>query len=202
MPKGSILTPEKLAQRQKEIMLIALRLFEEAGFQKTSMREIAEAAGMGKSSLYDYFKTKDEIMVYALERRIMEGTETAKSIITNEADYELCLREIMRNHLAFTEKNKSFLVWMNSESAYLDEEYQKRLQTIRNTYRDVVESVIISGVSAGVFRKTDTALATRLLVNSMLSIAFASQSASDLETALEESVNIFLYGVMNTEVSQ
>jgi AcrR family transcriptional regulator len=202
MPKGSILTPERQAQRREEIAVIALRLFEEAGFQKTSMREIGKAADMGKSSLYDYFKTKDEIMVYALEQKIMEGTETAKGVIANEPDHELCLRKIMRNHLAFTEKNKSFLIWMNIEGVHLDEEYQKRLQTIRRIYRDVVESVIISGVAAGVFRKTDTALATRLLVNSMLSIAFAAQSPSALEPILDESVNIFLHGVMNTEVLQ
>ncbi len=34
------------------------------------MREIAVLANMGKSSLYDFFKTKDEIVVYAVEKEI------------------------------------------------------------------------------------------------------------------------------------
>ena len=38
----------------------SVSLFLTQGFPETSMREIAVAAGMGKSSLYDYFPTKPE----------------------------------------------------------------------------------------------------------------------------------------------
>ncbi|WP_345772781.1 TetR/AcrR family transcriptional regulator [Klebsiella pneumoniae] len=43
---------------------------EKNGFQKTSMRKIAILANMGTSMLYDFFKTKDEILVYADEKEI------------------------------------------------------------------------------------------------------------------------------------
>ena len=69
MPKGIMLTPEQQAGRREEIVDIALRLIAEHGFQKTSMREIAVLANMGKSSLYDFFKTKDEIVIYAIEKK-------------------------------------------------------------------------------------------------------------------------------------
>ncbi len=69
MPKGIMLTPEQQAERREEIIGVALRLIEKNGFQKTSMREIAVLANMGKSSLYDFFKTKDEIVVYAVEKK-------------------------------------------------------------------------------------------------------------------------------------
>ena len=35
------------------------------------MREIADAADMGKSTLYDYFKSKDEILLWGVEDQIM-----------------------------------------------------------------------------------------------------------------------------------
>ena len=60
MAKGLTLTKEQILQRQNEIASIALSFFNKKGFQKTSMREIAEAAAMGKSSLYDFFTAKDE----------------------------------------------------------------------------------------------------------------------------------------------
>ena len=68
MPKGIMLTPEQQEERREEIISVALQLIEKNGFQKTSMREIAILANMGKSSLYDFFKTKDEIVVYAVEK--------------------------------------------------------------------------------------------------------------------------------------
>ena len=196
MPKGMILTPEQQAERRGAIADIALGLFDTRGFQKTSMREIAEAAKMGKSSLYDFFKTKDEIMVYAAERAIASATKTARKITADEASPEQCLRKLMYNHLDFTEKNKGILMWLNAEGAYLDAEYQKRLQAVRYAYRDVVESVIEAGIQTGLFRKTDTALAARLLVNSMLSIAFTSQPSANSKIMLEETIRIFLHGIM------
>ena len=79
MPKGIMLTPEQQEERRGEIISVALQLIEKNGFQKTSMREIAILANMGKSSLYDFFKTKDEIVVYAVEKEIEETKQSRKS---------------------------------------------------------------------------------------------------------------------------
>ena len=69
MPKGIILTPEQQEKRREEIISVALQLIEKNGFQKTSMREIAILANMGKSSLYDFFKTKDKTLLYVRNKR-------------------------------------------------------------------------------------------------------------------------------------
>ena len=79
MPKGITLTPEQQAARRSEIVDIALRLIAENGFQKTSMREIADLAKMGKSSLYDFFKTKDDLPVSIRFRQILSGRSGAQN---------------------------------------------------------------------------------------------------------------------------
>ena len=60
MPKGIPLTDLELASRRQEIAHIAMQLFIKQGFSETSMREIGDAAGVGKSTLYDYFPSKDD----------------------------------------------------------------------------------------------------------------------------------------------
>ncbi len=197
MPKGIILTPEQQAERREEIVGVALRLIEENGFKKTSMREIAALANMGKSSLYDFFKTKDEIAVYAVEKQIIETTQEARRIVADEPSPEQCLRRIMLNHLGVPKQYRTVLMWLNTESDYLEEEYRNRLQAIRYAYQDVVQSVIENGVAMGIFRKTDTALATRLLINSMLSIVYTSRPSTSPEKMLDETMNIFLRGIIN-----
>ncbi len=196
MPKGVMLTPEQQTQRREEIVAIALRLIDENGFQKTSMREIAVMANMGKSSLYDFFKTKDEIIVYAIEQEVISAAQEIGKIASDESlAPEQRLREIMCRHLDHSRKNQNSLMWLNAEITHLDEEYQKRLHTVRHKYQDIVQYVIEGGVAAGVFRKTDTALTARLLINSTLSIVYTSRPSSDLETMLEETIRIFLHGI-------
>jgi AcrR family transcriptional regulator len=197
MPKGIMLTPEQQAVRRDEIVGVALHLIAENGFQKTSMREIAVLANMGKSSLYDYFKTKDEIVVYAVETVIEENIQKIHRIIADESSPEQCLRKIMLNHLAVPKQYRTVLMWLNTESDYLEEEYRKRLKAVRYAYQDIIISVIENGVTAGIFRKTDAGLMTRLLINSVISIVYTSRPSASQEKMLDETMNIFLHGIMN-----
>ena len=197
MPKGITLTPEQQATRRDEIVDIALCLIAKNGFQKTSMREIADLAKMGKSSLYDFFKTKDEIAIYAMEKKFEEIIEQVHRIIDNEPLPELCLRKIMHNQLKVPHQYRIVLMWLHAESDYLEEEYRKRLKTIRYEYHNTIKTVIEGGVAKGVFRKTDSDLVVRLLINSMLSIVYTSRPSASEEKMLDETINIFLHGIMN-----
>ena len=197
MPKGTMLTPEQQKERREEIISFALQLIEKKGFQKTSMREIAILANMGKSSLYDFFKTKDEIVVYAVEKEIEETIKKVHRIITDESSPEQCLRKIMRNHLGVPKQYRTVLMWLNTESDYLEEEYRKRLKTARYAYQDIIKSVIENGVKTGIFRKTNADLMTRLLINSIISIIYTSRPSANPDKMLDETMDIFLHGIMN-----
>lgn len=197
MPKGIMLTPEQQAERREEIIGVALRLIEKNGFQKTSMREIAVLANMGKSSLYDFFKTKDEIVVYAVEKKIEETIQKVHRIIADESSLEQCLRKIMLNHLGVPKQYRTVLMWLNTESDYLEEEYRKRLKAARYAYQDIIKSVIENGVTAGIFRKTNADLMARLLINSVIAIIYTSRPSVSPEKMLDETMNIFLHGIMN-----
>lgn len=54
---------------RERILDIALDLFIEKGFDKTSLREIAEHLGFSKAALYYHFASKDEILL-SLHRRL------------------------------------------------------------------------------------------------------------------------------------
>lgn len=196
MPRGILLTPDQQEERREEIVGAALELIAEKGFQKTSMREIAVLANMGKSSLYDFFKTKDEIVVYAVEKKIEETMQTVNKIIADESSPEQRLRKIMQNHLFVPKQYKTVLMWLQTESEYLEQSYRNRLKEARYAYQDKIKSVIENGVTAGIFIETDTDLLARLLINSMLSIVYTSRPSASLEKMLNETMHIFLHGVL------
>jgi AcrR family transcriptional regulator len=56
---------EHIQKKQKaikyKIVGIASTVFSRFGFKKATMDDIARAAGMGKSSIYYYFKSKEDI---------------------------------------------------------------------------------------------------------------------------------------------
>jgi AcrR family transcriptional regulator len=54
---------------------LALRLFAEQGYEKTSLREIAERLGVTKAALYYYFKSKEDIVRSLVEDYVAELDE-------------------------------------------------------------------------------------------------------------------------------
>ncbi|MFD1416054.1 TetR/AcrR family transcriptional regulator [Oceanobacillus jeddahense] len=51
------------------ILSVAAKLFLEKGFEKTSMRDIAETAGISKGAIYHHFQSKDEIINAVTEKQ-------------------------------------------------------------------------------------------------------------------------------------
>jgi len=53
---------EQAGDTRARIQQVALELFTEQGYEKTSLREIAERLGVTKAALYYHFKTKEDIV--------------------------------------------------------------------------------------------------------------------------------------------
>ncbi|GAA1880254.1 TetR family transcriptional regulator [Pseudonocardia ailaonensis] len=62
MTAGDVRTDERRTDTRGQIRQVALELFAEQGYDKTSLREIAERLGITKAAVYYHFKTKEEIL--------------------------------------------------------------------------------------------------------------------------------------------
>lgn len=60
---------EQREARREQILLAATRLFGEAGFRGTSLRDLARACGVSHPTLLHYFPTKDDLLLAVLRRR-------------------------------------------------------------------------------------------------------------------------------------
>src|SRR5512139_183064 len=55
-------TTSRSASRREELLAIAARLFAERGFKNTTVRDIADAAGILSGSLYHHFDSKEAMV--------------------------------------------------------------------------------------------------------------------------------------------
>ncbi len=54
-------------KRKEEIALATLEVFAEKGFEATSMSQIAKIVGIGKGTIYEYFESKEEVILSAIK---------------------------------------------------------------------------------------------------------------------------------------
>ncbi len=195
MPKGIPLTEEEQAKRRREIFHAAVKVFLKKGFQETSMREIAEAAGIGKSTLYDYFKTKDEILVFVFEEELNDLTSHAQRIALQNISADERIKQVMEMHLEFLVENKNLFMRLTFEAQRLKLESQKRIQNGRYAYQDLLRGLIEEGIRESTFRKVDPLLVARLLVHTMAPVVFASRPTGTPQKMMKETLDIFFKGI-------
>ena len=81
-PRAGLATPgsPEVASSRDKILEVAEALFARRGFAGVGLREVAEAAGLGKSSLFHHFASKVQLYLAVLERvlgRIAKRLEPA-----------------------------------------------------------------------------------------------------------------------------
>jgi AcrR family transcriptional regulator len=80
MPK---VVPEYKEKAKKRIMMHAAELFSEKGYYKTKMIDIAESMGVSKGAIYQYFDSKQDLLLSVLEAHTSSrGEEVGRFLAT------------------------------------------------------------------------------------------------------------------------
>ena len=195
MPKGTPLTEQDQMRRRHEIFKASVKLFLKNGFQETSMREIAEEAGIGKSTLYDYFPTKDEILVWGVEDEIVDLAAGAQEIVAMPLPAIQRLRKAMKNHVEIMNASREFYLKLSFEVQRLSLETQKRIQVRRHAYQDLIRRLIDEGIKEGSFRKVDSLFVARMLIVAVTPTIFTSRPTGTPQEMLGTALDVILKGI-------
>ena len=86
-------------QTRAHILETALQLFKERGYEETTMRAIAEAAGVAVGNAYYYFRSKEHLIQAFYERTHQEHLEASRELLTREKNLRERLLGVMRAKL-------------------------------------------------------------------------------------------------------
>jgi len=101
------------ADREQQIIEVACRIFAETGFAATSVADVAEAAGISKPLIYNYFGSKDglyaacvrhaaEVLTAEIERTAQSGTVgLARAVVTLDGMFRALAPQPWIWHLVF-----------------------------------------------------------------------------------------------------
>jgi len=84
---------------ERRIYEEALALFRKKGFQQTTMRDIATAAGMSTGAAYHYFQSKSAIVLAFYEKHTRGREEALRRILEEEESLESRLSRLMHEQL-------------------------------------------------------------------------------------------------------
>jgi len=187
---------------RKKIIISSGRIFSRYGFKKTTMDEIAKALKIGKSSVYYYFKSKEEIFeaVVLYEANILRN-ELTKAIKSVESPVDK-----LRNYVFV--RMKSFEKLSNYYNAIFDKnlDHFDFIESIREKYdREelaILRLILFHGAREKVFNVANseyTALAVQTALKGLEVPLFWKKREINIEERLNGILEVLFNGILTNE---
>ena len=137
----------------REILSTAKRLFAQHGLKKTTMEDIANAMGKGKSTLYYYFPGKNEIFVAVVDeemRNLLRFTRQAINVAVTAKDK---LKAYCRTRVSVMEKLQNLSIVVYEEILNHIGTVLKIKQKHDEMQIDIIKEIIKGGMQSGEFKQ-------------------------------------------------
>lgn len=181
------------------ILEAAKGVFAKYGFKKTTLDDIARAVGKGKSSLYYYFKNKEELFEAMLSLEVDNLKTEFVTAIEAEKTPKLKLRTYIMLRMRMFVMLISFYPSFRQEFA----ENWGYIERIRLRYDaeelQIIKSILQIGIDQGQFAITNLDLTAQAIIKAMKGFEFPwalQHDAVDMERDIDSLLDVLFYGVV------
>jgi TetR/AcrR family acrAB operon transcriptional repressor len=189
-------------EKVRSISQSALTVFRDRGYYRTRMVDIATAAGIGKGTLYEYFKNKSDILRFAFEEYFSVFSQGLLDVMQTKAEPAsklIALIDFALSHAAEWEDHCAVYVEYFS-SAQSDNDAPFSLSSIYGYMKEILVAIIREGQQSGEFNDSlDPAAAAELLVSIydgiILHRLFAGRGI-DRDTLRETTLHVLKSGLL------
>src|SRR5690349_9944227 len=139
--------------KYQRILDAAIAVIGEKGFHNSRVSDIADRADVADGTIYLYFKSKEQILMAALDSAFEAFLRQAKQEMSGMDDSAAKLRALARLHLRELNKNRNLAVVLQTElrqsAKFLAEFSQRELKG----YFDLIRDIVREGQASGEIRR-------------------------------------------------
>jgi len=188
---------------RNEIISVARKVFSRLGYKGTTMEEIARASKKGKSSIYYYYKSKEEIFEAVVVREAQELKKQLEKVIHSGQTPMERLKDYMMFRVYHVKTVSNFYSVINEDSF----EQMKFVERIRSKFEDeeykMVLNILERGVEEGDFVINNPHIGaiafTTMLKGLELPLFLNKYSRVQKEQLLEDLIQVVFYGLIKRQ---
>ncbi|MBS1271747.1 MAG: HTH-type transcriptional regulator MtrR [Candidatus Marinimicrobia bacterium] len=161
------MTPKQVDKeaRRRQIFQAAMELYSQKGVARTTIQEIAEQAGIGKGTVYEYFDRKEDILAYMFDSIQEESEAIIAEQLTPSMNAEKKLVAYITGIMSFFDRYPAditeilLVFWaegiLNSPRNPADASTQSfDLRSMYEEYNQIVAQILDEGKQDGLFRQS------------------------------------------------
>lgn len=172
---------ENQRRRRAEILRAALGAFRDKGYRATTLDDIAERIGVGKTALYHYFPDREAILYECHRESLAELLRLLARVESWRASATERLAWLIRDHVRVMTETLAGSPLAFEVSALSP---PRRAEVIagRDRYEGALRRLIADGIAAGEFRLVDPKVAAFVILGAINWIAGWYRPGGDLAT--------------------
>lgn len=183
-----------------QIVDVACKIFTRYGFKKTTMEEIAAASNKGKSSIYYYFPSKEEIFKAVVEKEASELKERLGQTIHSGIPPIEKLKAYILFRLHHVRAVGNFYAALNEESlSHLDFILDIRKNFDQEELREV-RGILEEGMAEGKFQINNPEIGAIAIATMMkgleLPLLLSDDHKTDRGELLDDLIRVLFYGIV------
>ena len=186
-----------------DIVNIARKVFSRKGYRHTTMEEIARAANMGKSSIYYYYKGKEDIFEAVVVKEAQELKRQLIRVISSGNTPIDRLKDYITFRLYHVKTVSNFYAVLNEN----DFGQMKFVKRVREKFEEeefkMVREVLEKGMSDGAFVINNADIGamafTTMLKGLEIPLFLNKYTRSEKEKLLDDLVRVIFYGIIKRE---
>ena len=186
--------------KKKLIAEAAMQLFSSSSFEAVTVEDIARQAEFGKGTLYLYFDSKEEILIYIISHSIEELAEKISVLFAREADVREALNQYMSLQYDFYRKyHYMFISLMRRKSeGTLNIDQLVGSMCKLDAITELVAGLLERGTREGIFAAVDSHKLARVIKNILkgFSLEALERGVIDGEKDLELIKMVLAYGII------
>ncbi len=150
------------SQKRDRIVDAAIRLFADADLSQVSMDDIARCAGVAKGTLYNYFRSKEDLYIEAIRHRFKKLVSLLERAFRTRRQPQRDLRSFILHYEAFMRKHPHFFRLL--QRSRTEPNYAASLEELDRNVATLLADVIRRGMRSGEFRNGSADFRARLIL--------------------------------------
>ncbi len=132
----------KFDEKLVHLLTCAARAFAEFGYEKASIRQVAQAAGISLAGLYHYVKCKEELLFFIQYHTFGVLAEGLEGLMERSAAPESHLKEMVYSHVRYLVEHLPELKVCTTELDSLQGEYYQQVLGRRQRYFELTQQIL------------------------------------------------------------
>jgi AcrR family transcriptional regulator len=143
---------ELIEMRRMEIVKAAVDLFVRKGFHKTTVREIAREFGMSIGTLYEYIRTKEDILFLVCDYIHTSFGMRVRPSLEITPDSVETLKGAINTYYRMIDEMQDYLLFLYQETKSLSHGARKYIFKAEEEMTEIFEEILTRGIEDGSFK--------------------------------------------------